>query len=98
LPRFQGENFNKNLVLVDYIKELAEQKGCKPSQLALAWLLAQGEDIIPIPGTKRIPYLEENIGAVNIQLTSKDLKRIHEIAPKSVAIGERYENMEGLNI
>ncbi len=98
LPRFQGENFNKNLILVDYIKELAEQKGCKPSQLALAWLLAQGEDIIPIPGTKRIPYLEENIGAVNIQLTGKDIKRINEIAPKGVAIGERYENMEGLNI
>ena len=98
LPRFQEENFNKNLVLVDYIKELAEQKGCKPSQLALAWLLAQGEDIIPIPGTKRIPYLEENIEAVNIQLTSKDIKRINEIAPKGIAIGERYENMEGLNI
>jgi aryl-alcohol dehydrogenase-like predicted oxidoreductase len=98
LPRFQGENFSKNLVLVDYVKELAKQKGCKPSQLALAWLLAQGEDIIPIPGTKRISYLEENIGAVNIQLTSSDLKRINEIAPKGVAIGERYKNMEGLNI
>ncbi len=98
LPRFQGENFKKNLVLVDYIKELAEQKNCKPSQLALAWLLAQGEDIIPIPGTKRIPHLEENIGAVNIQLTSHDLKRINEIAPKGVAIGARYQDMEGVNI
>lgn len=98
LPRFQGENFNKNLVLVDYIKELAEQKGCKPSQLALAWLLAQGEDIIPIPGTKRVSYLEENSGAVDVQLTTQDLQRINEIAPKGIAIGERYGNMGGLNI
>lgn len=98
LPRFQGENFQKNLVLVDYIKELAEHKGCKPSQLALAWLLAQGEDIIPIPGTKHISYLEENIGAINIQLTGEDLKRIDAIAPKGVAIGDRYQSMEGLNI
>jgi len=98
LPRFQGENFVKNLVLVDYVKELALQKGCTPSQLALAWLLAQGEDIIPIPGTKRISYLEENIGAVNVQLTARDLQRINEIAPKGVAKGERYEGMEGLTI
>ena len=98
VPRFQGDNFDKNLVLVDYIRELAEQKSCKPSQLALAWLLAQGEDIIPIPGTKRISYLEENAGAVNVLLTSEDLKRIDEIAPKGVAAGERYEDMEGLNI
>jgi aryl-alcohol dehydrogenase-like predicted oxidoreductase len=98
LPRFQGENFIKNLVLVDYVKELALQKGCTPSQMALAWLLAQGEDIIPIPGTKRISYLEENIGAVHVQLTTSDLQRINEIAPKGVAIGERYEGMEGLTI
>ncbi len=98
LPRFQGDNFNKNLVLVDYIKDLAAQKGCKPSQLALAWLLAQGEDIIPIPGTKRISYLMENIGSVNIQLTREDLKRIDEIAPKGIAVGDRYEDMEGINI
>lgn len=98
LPRFQGENFTKNLVLVDYIQELAEQKGCKPSQLALAWLLAQGEDIIPIPGTKRVSYLEENSGAVDVQLTTEDLQRINEIAPKGIAIGERYGNMGGVNI
>lgn len=98
LPRFQGENFTKNLVLVDYIKEIAEQKGCKPSQLALAWLLAQGEDIIPIPGTKRVSYLEENSGAVDVQLTTEDLQRINEIAPKGIAIGERYGNMGGVNI
>jgi len=98
LPRFQGDNFFKNLVLVDCVKELALQKGCTPSQLALAWLLTQGEDMIPIPGTKRISYLEENIGAVHVQLTTSDLQRINEIAPKGVAIGERYEGMEGLNI
>lgn len=97
-PRFQGENFQRNLLLVDYIKQLAQEKGCKPSQLALAWLLSQGDDIIPIPGTKRIAYLEENVQAAEIQLTSEDLKRINEIAPKGVAAGERYEDMEGLNI
>ncbi|MEN6418508.1 MAG: aldo/keto reductase [Clostridiaceae bacterium] len=97
-PRFQGENFRKNLVLVDYIRRLAQEKGCKPSQLALAWLLSQGEDIIPIPGTKRIAYLEENVLAAEIHLTSEDLAHIDEIAPKGVAAGERYEDMEGLNI
>lgn len=98
LPRFQGENFKKNLVLVEHIKELANQKGCKPSQLALAWLLAQGEDVIPIPGTKRIRYLEENIGAVDVQLTDSELQYMNEIAPKDVAIGDRYGDMEGINI
>ena len=98
IPRFQGENFIKNLVLVDYIKELAQQKNCKPSQLALAWLLSQGEDIVPIPGTKHISYLEENVGAVNVRLTDEDLKRIDEITPQGVAAGGRYEDMEGLNI
>ncbi len=98
VPRFQGKNFIKNLVLVDYIKELAQQKNCKPSQLALAWLLSQGEDIVPIPGTKHISYLEENVGAVNVRLTEEDLKRIDEIAPQGIAAGGRYEDMEGLNI
>jgi aryl-alcohol dehydrogenase-like predicted oxidoreductase len=98
MPRFQGENFYKNLVLVDTIKELAKQKGCKPSQLALAWLLAQGKDIIPIPGTKRISYLEENIGAIHVQLTRDDFRRIDEIAPKGAAAGDRYDDMEGVNI
>ena len=98
MPRFQGENFQKNLVLVDLVKKLAEQKGCKPSQLALAWLLAQGEDIVPIPGTKRISYLEENACAAEIRLTQEDLRRIDEIAPKGAAAGDRYEDMEGLNI
>ena len=98
VPRFLGDNFKKNLALVDLVKELAAQKGCKPSQLALAWLLAQGENIVPIPGTKRVSYLEENAGAAEVRLTQEDLRRIEEIAPKGAAAGDRYEDMEGLNI
>jgi len=89
-PRFQGENFEKNLHLVKKIDELAHQKGCTPAQLALAWLLAQGNDIVPIPGTKRRKYLEENIGSLQVMLTKEELKAIDEIAPKDVAAGERY--------
>ncbi|MFB2973821.1 aldo/keto reductase [Aerosakkonema sp. BLCC-F183] len=89
-PRFQGENFEKNLELVQRIEEIAQQKGCLPAQLALAWVLAQGEDIVPIPGTKRRKYLEENVGAVDVELTPEDLQRIDEVAPKGVAAGLRY--------
>jgi aryl-alcohol dehydrogenase-like predicted oxidoreductase len=89
-PRFQGENFNKNLELVDRIKQIAAEQEVQPSQLALAWLLAQGEDIVPIPGTKRTKYLEENVGALNIKLDDADLKRIDEVAPKGGAAGTRY--------
>lgn len=89
-PRFQGENFNKNLQLVTKIEELAQEKGCTPSQLALAWLLAQGDDIVPIPGTKRRKYLEMNIGAVEVELSPVDLETIDTIAPKGVASGTRY--------
>jgi aryl-alcohol dehydrogenase-like predicted oxidoreductase len=89
-PRFQGENFRKNLELVARIEELAREKGCRPSQLALAWVLAQGHDIVPIPGTKRRKYLEENIGADAISLSEEDLRRIDEAAPKGVASGLRY--------
>ncbi|MFN2456153.1 MAG: aldo/keto reductase [Pyrinomonadaceae bacterium] len=89
-PRFQGENFDKNLELVKHIERLASEKGCTPSQLALAWVLAQGEDLVPIPGTKRRKYLEENIGALDVKLTPEDLRRIDEIAPKDVAVGTRY--------
>lgn len=89
-PRFQGENFKKNLNLVEAIKEMASQKKCTPSQLALAWLLNQGEDIVPIPGTKRIKYLEENIGALDVNLTKADLEAINEISPIGIAFGERY--------
>ena len=89
-PRFQGENFQRNLDLVRHIEELATRKGCKPSQLALAWVLARGEFIVPIPGTKRVKYLEENVGALDVVLTAADMARIDEIAPKGVAAGQRY--------
>jgi aryl-alcohol dehydrogenase-like predicted oxidoreductase len=89
-PRFQGENFDKNLQLVAKVQELANQKGCAASQLALAWLLAQGPDIVPIPGTKKRARLEENLAAVEIELTEDDLRAINEIAPRGIAVGERY--------
>jgi aryl-alcohol dehydrogenase-like predicted oxidoreductase len=95
-PRFQGENFNKNLNLVEKIESLATAKHCTPSQLALAWVLAQGDHIFPIPGTKHIKYLEENVNALNIELTETDLQQINAIAPKGVAAGLRYpETMMG---
>lgn len=89
-PRFQGENFARNLRLVEQVKALAEEKGVKPSQLALAWVLAQGDDVIPIPGTKRRQYLEENIGALDVQLTADELARIDAIFPVDAAAGTRY--------
>ncbi len=89
-PRFQGENFQKNLDLVARVEALAREKHCTAGQLALAWLLAQGEDIIPIPGTKRRKYLEENIGALRVKLNADDLRRIEEVAPKGAAAGLRY--------
>ena len=89
-PRFQGDNFQKNLDLVKKIEEMATQKGCTASQLALAWLLAQGDDIVPIPGTKKRKYLEENVGALDIRFSKKELDQIEAIAPKGVAAGERY--------
>jgi aryl-alcohol dehydrogenase-like predicted oxidoreductase len=96
-PRFQGENFQKNLDLVRRVEEMAKQKGCKPSQLALAWVLAQGDDIVPIPGTKRRKYLEENVVAINIQLTPEDLHRIDEVFPRDATAGARYpEHMMSL--
>jgi aryl-alcohol dehydrogenase-like predicted oxidoreductase len=89
-PRFQGENFQKNLDLVKKIEEIAKEKHVTPGQLALAWVLAQGNDIIPIPGTKRIKYLEENIAAVNIKLSAEDLERINDVFPPGSASGHRY--------
>jgi aryl-alcohol dehydrogenase-like predicted oxidoreductase len=89
-PRFQGENFQKNLDLVERVGEIARSKQCTPAQLALAWLLAQGEDIVPIPGTKQRRYLEENIKSLDIEMTPADLDRIEEVAPKGAASGERY--------
>jgi aryl-alcohol dehydrogenase-like predicted oxidoreductase len=89
-PRFQGENFQKNLDLVRRIEELAREKTCTPSQLALAWLLAQGEDIVPIPGTKRRAFLEENVGALSVLLSAAELRDLDRIAPKGIAAGPRY--------
>jgi aryl-alcohol dehydrogenase-like predicted oxidoreductase len=89
-PRFQGENFQKNLGLIARVEVLARERNCTPGQLALAWLLAQGEGIIPIPGTKRRKYLEENVGALRVKLTAEELRRIEEVAPKGAAAGTRY--------
>jgi aryl-alcohol dehydrogenase-like predicted oxidoreductase len=96
-PRFQGDNFHKNLNLVARVESIAKEKNCTPGQLALAWLLAQGDDIIPIPGTKRRKYLEENFGALSVELSADDLGRIDEAAPHGAVSGERYpEHMMAL--
>jgi len=89
-PRFQGENFQKNMDLVREVEEIAREKNCQPSQLALAWVLAQGQDIVPIPGTKRRQYLEENAAAVDLKLTAEDLRRLNEAFPSGAASGLRY--------
>lgn len=98
-PRFQGENFQKNLDLVTEIEKMAQEKGCTPAQLALAWLLAQGEDIVPIPGTKKRSRLEENVGALEVQITAADRARIDAILPPGAAAGTRYAapQMQALN-
>ena len=97
-PRFQGENFQKNLDLVARIEDIAREKHCKPSQLALAWVLAQGDDIVPIPGTKRVKYLEENVDALAVQLTPEDLARINKAAPVGAAAGTRYAEAAMRNV
>lgn len=89
-PRFQGENFERNLDLVKRVEQIAREKRCTPAQLALAWVLAQGDDIVPIPGTKRRKYLQENVAALDVILTTKDLARIEEVAPKGAFVGSRY--------
>jgi aryl-alcohol dehydrogenase-like predicted oxidoreductase len=96
-PRFQGENFAKNLELVSKIEAMAARKACRPGQLTLAWVLAQGDDIVPIPGTKRRAYLDENIDAINVQLAPEDLVELEQIAPKGAALGDRYPNMATVN-
>lgn len=96
-PRFQGENFTQNLKLVDQVKTIAAEKGVTPAQLAIAWLLAQGDDIVPIPGTKRRQYLDDNARAVDITLTTAELERIDAVAPKGVAAGDRYPDMSTVN-
>jgi aryl-alcohol dehydrogenase-like predicted oxidoreductase len=97
-PRFQGDNFQRNLDLVERVKEIAAEKGVKSSQLALAWLLAQGDDIVPIPGTKRLKYLEENVAAADITLSDDELARIDEAAPVGAAAGDRYPDMSPVNL
>ncbi|MGH9429493.1 MAG: aldo/keto reductase, partial [Terriglobia bacterium] len=99
-PRFQGENFHKNLLLVEQVTAVAQAKNVTPGQLALAWVLAQGEDIVPIPGTKRRSYLEENVAAVDVQLTADDLATIKEALPPGLASGARYPeaSMKMLNL
>jgi aryl-alcohol dehydrogenase-like predicted oxidoreductase len=96
-PRFQGDNFNKNLELVERVREIAEEKGVTPGQLALAWVLHQGKDIVPIPGTKHRKYLEENVAAVEIELTDDDLRRLDEAAPVGATAGERYPDMTSID-
>ena len=96
-PRFQGENFQRNLDLVEQVQEIASAKGVTPSQLALAWVLAQGDDIVPIPGTKRVRYLEENAGAAGLSLTAEDLARLEEAFPKGATAGDRYPDMSTVN-
>ena len=96
-PRFQGENFAKNLALVDEVKAMATAKGATPGQLALAWVLAQGTDFVPIPGTKRTKYLRENVGAADVSLSPDELKRLDEIAPKGATAGERYPDMSTID-
>ncbi|GEM47738.1 aldo/keto reductase [Deinococcus cellulosilyticus] len=96
-PRFQGENFYKNLELVKKIEEFAAAKNATPAQVALAWVLAQGQDIVPIPGTKRVKYLQDNLGSLNVHLTSEELSELDQIAPKDIAAGLRYPDMSSVN-
>jgi aryl-alcohol dehydrogenase-like predicted oxidoreductase len=96
-PRFQGENFQHNLDLVAQVEEIAGEKGVTPSQLALAWALAQGDDVVPIPGTKRVRYLEENAAAADLTLSAEDLARLEEAFPKGATAGDRYPDMSTVN-
>ncbi len=97
-PRFQGYNFYANMAIVTRVREIADEKGITPAQLALAWVLSRGDDVVPIPGTRRIAYLEENVAAVDVQLTDDDLARIDAAAPIGVAVGDRYPDMSPLNV
>ncbi|HEX2708951.1 MAG TPA: aldo/keto reductase [Solirubrobacterales bacterium] len=97
-PRFEGENFDRNLELVERVEELAEEKGVTTGQLALAWVLAQGRDIVPIPGTKHVQYLEQNVAAAEVELSDEDLRRIDELAPAGVAAGDRYADMSPVDL
>jgi aryl-alcohol dehydrogenase-like predicted oxidoreductase len=99
-PRFQGENFDRNLELVEFIREMAEEKSCEPSQIALAWVLAQGHDIVPIPGTKRLKYLDQNLHALNVRLSEDEIERIEAKFSQGAAAGDRYtpEMMRRVNL
>jgi aryl-alcohol dehydrogenase-like predicted oxidoreductase len=97
-PRFERENFARNLQVIDRLKQIADEKQITPSQLALAWVLAQGDDMVPIPGTKRRKYLEENVAAASVKLSKDDLARIQEMAPKGFAAGDRYYDMRPINV
>lgn len=92
-PRFQGEAFAENLRMVDRVRAIATEKGCTPAQLALAWVLAQGPDVVPIPGTTKVSRVEENVGALDVVLTADDLRRLDEAAPAGATAGERYPDM-----
>ena len=96
-PRFQGEALDANLVLVDRITAIADEKGCTPGQLALAWVLAQGDDVAPIPGTKRVTYLEENVGAASVSLSDDDLKRLVDAVPRDAVVGDRYGDLSHID-
>ena len=97
-PRFLGENFQRNLDLVERVRAIAREQGCTPGQLALAWVLRRGEDIVPIPGTKHVRYLEENAGALDVDLTDEDLARLDEVAPVGAAAGDRYADMSSIDV
>ena len=97
-PRFQGENLERNLELVDRVHAIAGEKGVTPAQLALAWVLRQGEDIVPIPGTTRMARLEENLAALDVKLTESELERLDEAAPRGSTAGERYADMSRVNV
>jgi aryl-alcohol dehydrogenase-like predicted oxidoreductase len=96
-PRFNGDALDANLALVAKIRELAEAKGATPGQLALAWVLAQGDDVVPIPGTKRVKYLEENVGAVSVELTEEDLAALEQAVPRDAVVGDRYGDMSSID-
>ena len=96
-PRFQGENFQRNLELVERVKAIAREKRCAPGQLALAWALSRGDDIVPIPGTKQVRYVEENARARDVELTDEDLARLDDVAPVGAAAGERYADMSSID-
>ena len=96
-PRFQGENFQKNLDLVERVEELAASEGCTAAQIALAWVLAQGEDIVPIPGTTRVKNLEENVSALDVELSDEELRDLEAVFPKGAAAGDRYADMSAIN-